>query len=270
MISAYRDRVAVVTGAANGLGRALAKELAARRCHLALIDTDGSALAKVSEELARTEVVVTHHCVDVGSEQAIQRVAAEIESTHRTVHLVINNAAVSASASFANTGATEFERILRVNFFGAVYGCRAFLPFLQSHAQGQILNVGSCFAWLGYRGKTAYSSSKGALRAFSESLRLDLAGSGVGVTVLYPGPLNTSLVCDGISDCEQRKKREEQFLKTRGLPVERVVRCCLDQLLGNPARIVIGFDYHLLDMLARLSPRLAGRVMAFAARRTGF
>ncbi len=270
MVREYRDRVAVVTGAANGLGRALAKELAARRCHLALIDTDASRLQKVREELARTGVVVTHHCADVGSEQALQRIAAEIGSTHGAVHLVINNAAVSASASFANTGTTEFERIIRVNFFGVVYGCRAFLPFLQRHAEGQILNVGSCFAWLGYPGKTAYASSKGALRAFSESLRLEVASSGVGVTLLYPGPLNTSLLRNGMSDSEQRRNREEQFLISRGLPIERVVQRCLDQLLSNPDRIVIGLDYCLIDMLARVSPRMAGRVMGFAARRAGF
>jgi hypothetical protein len=92
----------------------------------------------------------------------------------------------------------------------------------------------------------------------------------VGVTVLYPGPLNTSLVRDGLSDSGQRRKQEEQFLETRGVPMDRVVQRCLDRLLGDPARIVIGLDYHLLDMLARLSPRIAGPVVAFAARRTGF
>src|SRR5215831_14814901 len=136
MVRGYTGRVAVVTGAASGLGRALAKELATRGCRLALIDTDASMLPKVREELARTGVVVTHHSADVGSEQALQRVAAEIERIHGAVHLVINNAAVSASADFTNTGVTEFERIMRVNFFGAVYGCRAFLTFLQKHREG--------------------------------------------------------------------------------------------------------------------------------------
>src|SRR5258708_5936687 len=86
MIRGYGDRVAVVTGAANGLGRALAKELAARKCHLALVDTDASELPKVKEELAGTGVVVTHHCADVGSEEALQRVAGTIASAHGTVH----------------------------------------------------------------------------------------------------------------------------------------------------------------------------------------
>jgi short-subunit dehydrogenase len=235
-----------------------------------LIDIDPSGLAKVTKELAQLGAVVTGHCADISSEQSVQRVAAAIGSAHGTVHLVINNAAVSASVSFANTGAPEFERIIRVNFFGVVYGCRAFLPFLQKQAEGQILNVASCFAWLGYPGKTAYASTKGALRCFSESLRLELAGSGVGVTLLYPGPLHTSLVRNGISDSEQRRQREEQFLMSRGLPLERVARRCLDELLTNPSRIVIGLDYHLLDVLARLSPRLAGRAMQFGAAWAGF
>jgi short-subunit dehydrogenase len=237
---------------------------------LALVDIDSSELSKTRDELARSGVVVTDHCADVGSAQALHRVASEIEGAHGSVHLVINNAAVSASASFAATGATEFEQIMRVNFLGVVYSCRAFLPLLEKHAEGQLLNVSSCFAWLGYPGKTAYASSKGALRAFSESLRLELAGTGVGVTVLYPGPLRTSLVAKGMSDSEERRKREEQFLLRRGLPTERVARQCLDRLLRSPGRIVIGLDYHLLDVLARLSPRLAARAMEFGAARAGF
>src|SRR5205823_12634935 len=134
----------------------------------------------------------------------------------------------------------------------------------------QIMNVSSCFAWLGYPRKTAYASSKAALRAFSESLRLELQDSGVGVTVLYPGPLPTSLVRTGVHDSEARRDREEMFLLRRGLRLERVVRKCLDELLSDPDRIVIGLDYRLLDILARLSPRLASRVIRSAAARAGF
>jgi NAD(P)-dependent dehydrogenase (short-subunit alcohol dehydrogenase family) len=266
----YKDRVAVITGAANGLGRALARELAARGCHLALVDIDSSALLEAREALAHPGLALTHHCADVGSEPALQRVAAEIASAHGNVHLVINNAAISASASFTNTSAAEFERIIRVNFFGTVYGCRAFLPFLQKHAEGHFLNVASSFAWLGCPGKTAYASSKGALRSFSESLRLELAGGGIGVTLLYPGPLNTSQVRNGISDSDRRRQLEVEFLTRRGLPLDRVARRCLDQLLRNPSRIVVGLDYRLLDMLARLSPQLAGWAMGFGSARAGF
>jgi len=270
MVNEYSDKIAVITGAANGLGRALATELAGRKCHLALVDTDEVGLEKVREKLVPSGVTVTVHCADVGSEPAIRHAAAEIEDSHGSVHLVINNAAVSASFPFADMAGTEFERVVRVNFYGVVYGCRAFLPFLLKHAEGQILNVASCFAWLGYPGKTAYASSKGAVRSFSESLRLELASSGVGVTLLYPGPLSTGLVRNGICDSESRRNREEQFLIRRGLPLERVARRCLDKLLTNPGRIVLGLDYFLLDTVARLSPRLAASAMALAAARAGF
>jgi short-subunit dehydrogenase len=270
MLRGYKDKVAVITGAANGLGRALAHELAARKCHLALVDIDTTALTKAKQELQRPGIVVTHHCADVGSEQALERVAAEVQSAHGTAHLLINNAGVSASAAFANTSAAAFEQIMRVNFFGVVYGCRAFLPVLQKHSEGQILNVSSCFAWLGYPRKTAYASSKGAIRAFSESLRLELHNGGVGVTVLYPGPLPTSLVHSGIADSAERREREETFLAKRGLPIDRVARRCLDELLTDPERIVIGLDYRLIDMLARISPRLASKAIALAAARAGF
>jgi len=270
MLNQYSGRVAVITGAANGLGRALATELAGRKCHLALVDIDDVGLERVREKLVPSGVKVTVHCADVGSEPAMRAAADEIERSHANVHLVINNAAVSASVPFAAMAGAEFERVLRVSFYGVVYGCRAFLPFLLKHARGQILNVASCFAWLGYPNKTAYAASKGAVRSFSESLRLELAESGVGVTLLYPGPLNTALVRNGICDSESRRNREQQFLITRGLPLERVARRCLDRLLANPSRIVLGRDYLLLDAMARLSPRMGARAMALVAARAGF
>jgi short-subunit dehydrogenase len=270
MLHSYKDRVAVVTGAARGLGRALAAELAARGCRLALIDIDCGALEAAAQELGNGGAPVTHHCVDVSSAEAVEGVANRIAETHGAIDLLINNAAVSASASFANTGAAEFERILRVNFLGLANGCRAFLPWLQKSSQGQILNVCSCFAWCGYPRKTAYAASKGAIRAFSESLRLELAGGRVGVTLLYPGPVRTSIAKNGISDSKEQLAREEKFLRERGLAPDRAARLALDQLQKNPPRIVIGLDYRLFDLIARLSPRLALQAMDWSARRFGF
>jgi short-subunit dehydrogenase len=270
MVRTYRSRVAVITGAGSGLGQALAKELAARNCNLALVDLDSSAIAGTKKELARPGIVVTDHCADVGCEQSLKLVARDVKKDHGAVDVLINNAGVSASASFLNTSATDFERVMQVNFWGVLYGCRVFLPLLQERSEGQILNVSSCFAWLGYPRKTAYASSKAAIRAFSESLRTEIAESGVGVTVLYAGPLHTSLISSGVSDSAERLEREQKFLRNRGLSLERVASRCLDRLVKNPGRIVIGADYHLLDVLSRLSPSLAARLIGFASQRAGF
>ena len=270
MLRSYEGTVAVVTGAASGLGRALAQELTARKCHLALIDVDAAGLAKTAEELSCPGITITSHCADVSVDHAMEQVAAAVQRAHGAAHLLVNNAAISASAGFASTSAEAFERIIRVNFFGVVHGCRAFLPLLEKSGQAQILNVASCFAWVGYPGKTAYASSKGAIRAFSESLRLELTARGIGVTILYPGPLATAIVRHGMADSEERRAREEQFLVRRGKNVDRVARRCLDKLVGNPARIVMSLDYRLLDALARCSEPLASRIVAWAARRAGF
>jgi short-subunit dehydrogenase len=270
VIRSYAGKVAVITGAAHGLGRALAVELAARKSHLALIDIDSSGVRNTAEELARHGTVVTHHVADVASAQDLERVAREIRNVHSTAHLLINNAAVSASAFFRNTSPAVLERVIAVNYFGVVYGCRLFLPLLETHAEGQIMNVSSCFAWLGYPRKAAYAAAKAAVRAFSESLRWEMADRGVGVTVLYPGPLHTSLVREGISDSEQLRESEEKFLRTRGLSLQKVARRTLDRLLANPLRIIIGLDYHSFDALARLSPRLASLATRFSSDRLGF
>lgn len=189
----YAAKVAAVTGAAGGLGRALARELAARGCRVALLDCDREALQQARADLAAAGAAV---------------------SEHGAVDLLINNAAISSSAAFCNVTAQEFERILRVNFLGAVHGCRVFLPQLLE-TRGQILNVSSSFAWVGYPRKTAYAASKGAMRAFSQCLRMELAGSGVAVTELYPGPLATAIVRRGGVDSEEMRAREEAFLARR-------------------------------------------------------
>src|SRR5215471_15832742 len=109
MLRGYKGKVAVITGAAGGLGRALAAGLAARGCNLALVDIEKERLASAAAEIARPGIVVTEHCADVASEQELQHVAAEIKSAHEVVHLLINNAAVSGSAAFTNTDAAAFE-----------------------------------------------------------------------------------------------------------------------------------------------------------------
>ena len=243
MIRGYSGKVAVVTGAARGLGRAFVDELAARGCHIVPIDLDTA---------------------DVSCEKSVQAAAETVKTQYGTIDLLINNAGISISAAFSKTASADFDRVVHVNFLGAVYMCRAFLPLFVDG--GQILNVVSCFAWLGFPGKTAYAATKGALKSFSDSLRIELAPCGIGVTQLYPGPLATDIVFAGVAESEEARRREHEFLQQRGLPVDRVAKRALNKLVRNPARIVVGRDYLALDWLARLLPASAGKIAARAAR----
>jgi short-subunit dehydrogenase len=262
----FRDRVAVITGGAQGLGLALAKELGSRGCHLALVDRDHGALSTARGALQGLPVKVAVHYADVSHQEDLVRVAEE----HPRVHILINNAAVSITSAFQRIHAADFDQLMRINFMGTVNACRVFLPKLLAQQEGQIVNVCSSFAWAGYAGKTAYASSKAAVRAFSESLRLELAETNVAVTILYPGPLKTGIVMSGISDSVERRALEHRFLQERGIAVEEAAKVAVNKLRGSPQRIVVGRDYKTIDALARLSPSLAAWVLRRASGRLGF
>jgi short-subunit dehydrogenase len=254
-------KTAVITGGGSGLGYAFARQLSERRYKLALIDIDKDRL----EESARGLPNVTTHCLDIADEAALGDAASAIATQHGRVNLLINNAAISISAPFEGIPSQAFQRLMLVNFNGLVYSCRAFLPLLRAEPKAQILNVASSFAWVGYPGKTAYAASKGAIRSFSESLRHELAPDGIGVTLLYPGPVRTN-----IARASSASAREVEFLDRRGLDPQKVARKALDALGRNPSRIVIGGDYRLMDALARFSPQFAGWVVGRIARRLRF
>jgi NAD(P)-dependent dehydrogenase (short-subunit alcohol dehydrogenase family) len=225
--------VAVVTGSAAGLGRAFVAELRSRGYSVIEIDRD---------------------TCDVADRSQVERAAAGCPP----VDLLINNAAVSISAPFEKTAPDDFERLIAVNFLGTVNTTRAFLPLLRGRPGAHIVNVSSCFAWHGYPNKTAYSAAKAAIRAFSESLRIELAPEGIGVTLVFPGILRTGIVKHGIGS----DPGEHEFLQRRGLDAAVAARRTLDRLAAHPARIVIGRDYRAYDLLARCFPGRFGKLLA--------
>lgn len=261
------DTVVVVSGAASGIGRALAGELHERGARLALLDIDGAALA------AAAPAGASLHPCDIADEEAVESACQDVLRLHGSVHLLVNNAGVSAAGAVEELPLQQFHRAMDVNFWGVLHACRAFLPALRaSAARGQpaaICNVLSDFALFSLPTKSAYAASKHAARALTEALGAELHDAGVVVTAAYPGATATSLVSRGFAVDAAKQAVEADFLG-RGLAPEVVARRILRGIEAGRPRILIGRDTRAIDAAVRFAPALVQAALRRLWKRVPF
>ncbi|SFR97514.1 SDR family NAD(P)-dependent oxidoreductase [Sphingomonas jatrophae] len=261
-------KVAVITGAASGIGRAIALSLAARGCHLALADVNEAGLDETAR-LIGNSVRVTRHRLDVADAAAIAAFPAEIVAAHGGIDVLVNNAGVALGGTFELISEEDFDWLVRINFEGVVRMTRAFLPLLKGRPQAQLVNLSSLFGLVAPPGQTAYSAAKFAVRGFSEALRNELiaAGSTVGVTLVHPGGVKTSIatsarMAEGIPE-RLRARHQARFEKALKMPPERAGEIIVQGIERRAARVLVGTDAKLVSLIERLMPvsywRLLGR-----------
>ena len=188
----FAGRTAVITGAASGIGAALAGALSARGCHLALADINMAGLEAVRKSLPG-EGRTTLHAVDVSQPDAIAAFAEAVRGEHGAAHLLFNNAGVAVGGTFEEIAPEDFEWLFAINFWGVVRMTRAFLPLLREADAAHITNISSIFGVIAPAGQTAYSAAKFGVRGFSNALRHELDGTGLGVTTVHPGGVSTAI-----------------------------------------------------------------------------
>ena len=186
-------RTAVVTGAAGGIGRAIAGALARRGCHLALADIDEAGLEQTVRQVATPAIRITRHRLDVSDKQAVASFPEQVMAEHRGVDLLVNNAGVALGGTFEQGTEADFEWLFGINFWGVVRMTRAFLPLLKASDDARLVNLSSLYGLVAPPGQTAYAAAKFAVRGFSEALRHELAGTSVGVTTVHPGGIATEI-----------------------------------------------------------------------------
>jgi short-subunit dehydrogenase len=261
-MTAIKGAAAAVTGAAGGIGRALALELAARGCDLALADRDEAGLQAVAAEIARDgKQKITTHRVDVGEPAQIADFALAATSAHPALNIVVNNAGVALLGQFGEIDQAQMDWLFNINFWGVVHSTRAFLPHLSRQREAHIANLSSIFGIIAPPGQTAYAAAKFAVRGFSESLRheLQMAKSPVRLSVVHPGGVSTNIVRNSrtgtaVTDNARRAQSIERFdAAARTTPKAAALRI-IEGIEKNQPRILIGNDARLMDLLQRLWP----------------
>ncbi len=270
-----RDKVAAVTGAASGIGRALALELAEAGAALALCDVDRSGLGETAG-LARERVEVTDEVVDVADRAAVHAWADRVAAHHGRVNLVFNNAGVAVDAFVEDMSYDDLDWLLGINLWGVIHGTKAFLPHLIASGDGHVVNVSSVFGLIGVPGQSAYNAAKFAVRGFTECLRqeLEIAGHPVSATSVHPGGIQTNIIRNGrIREREggpSRREFEERFDELARTRPEDAARAILDGVRRDERRVLVGWDARVIDWVQRLLPTgYQSGMVAFAKRRGG-
>ncbi len=260
-------RVAVVTGAASGIGRATSQALAEAGCRVALVDRDEAGLAVVAKELGSSGRRVSAHGADVADRARMGALAEEVVAEHGGVNVVVNNAGVTVALSFEDHTLEDLDWIVGINFWGVVHGCRFFLPHLRAADEGHIVNVSSMAAFTGMPTQSSYCATKSAVQGLTESLRTELSGTSIGVTCVHPGTIRTNVLRSSRHSGSARVERLVRGMDRWGRPPELVARRILRAIQRNRPRVVIGAEARLTDWLARLAPSLPTRVLGLGYRR---
>jgi short-subunit dehydrogenase len=268
---AFTGGTAVVTGAASGIGAALAAGLAARGSHVVLLDRDAPGLAAVAARIraGHPAVRVATHLADLGDAAAVREVGTVLRAAHPETTLLVNNAGIALAGRFDQVTAAEFDAVLAVNLHAVVGLTAALLPVLRANPGSHLVNVSSIFGVVAPAGQTAYAASKFAVRGFTEALRAELAGE-VGVTCVHPGGVRTRiaqnvLVGSGVPAAEMEgglRAWDRLLTLDPAVAAEAILRA----VHRRRPRALVGRDAVLLDALARLFPAGTARLLAAGAR----
>jgi short-subunit dehydrogenase len=258
----FEGSAAAITGAASGIGRALALQLAARGCDVALADLDQGGLESAASEISAAHARrVTIRRVDVADPKQIQEFAASACMDFPALNLLFNNAGVALLGEFDEFDEAQMAWLMDINFWGVVRGTRAFLPHLQGRPQAHIVNISSIFGIIAPAGQSAYSASKFAVRGFSESLRHELAmkKSPVRLSVVHPGGVKTNIARMARSGAHLRESVSmielgNRFERLARTTPEEAARRIIRGIERNEPRILIGSDAKLLDLIQRFKP----------------
>ena len=277
----FARSVVAITGAGSGIGRALAQDLSSRGANLSLADVDSDGLAETvllieADSTSAVKTKVTATVLDVSDRDAVEAWAAQVVEEHGKVNMIINNAGVALSATVEAMSYEDFEWLMNINFWGVVYGTKAFLPYLKESGAGHVVNISSVFGLVSIPTQSAYNAAKFGVRGFTDALRMELEieQSGVSSTTVHPGGIRTNIARNARTDLSvlsisgSAKELADNFDRLTLTTPEKAAGQILKAVERNRRRVLVGPDAKVFDLVSRLPAPLYQRVLVAGSKRS--
>ena len=257
-VTNFNGKVAAITGAGSGIGRSLAVMLTKEGCNVAISDLDSNGLEQTREMLSPSSRV-SLHVVDVADRMQMETFASAANAEHGGVNMIFNNAGVSVTGLAENMPYEDMEWLMGINFWGVVYGCKSFLPYLREANEAAIVNISSIFGSIAVPSQSAYNASKFAVKGYTYALRQELVDSHIGVSCVQPGGVKTNIVNSSRfipKNNESRTKKDlaESFSRLAKKSPAQAAEIILKGVLKNKTRILVGEDAKIASWIERVAP----------------
>lgn len=269
------NKTAAITGAASGIGRMLAVNLAKEGCNLAIADVNAEGLQETAR-LVTGKVRVSTHIVDVSNREQVFAFAEAAAKHHGGIDIIINNAGIAVADFLETVPLEDFEWLFGINFWGVVYGTMAFLPYLKKQPEGHVVNISSINGIVPNPNNGPYCSAKFAVKGYTETLAQEMHGTNIHVSCVHPGGVKTNIARNAkvnrtlysISKENGVRLYDKKLLPTTA---DKAANIIISGIKGNKRRIMIGKDAKFMDLIARLFPvstvNLMGWIFRFLARK---
>ncbi|MDX1452442.1 MAG: SDR family oxidoreductase [Oleiphilaceae bacterium] len=264
----FAAKTVVITGAGSGIGRSLAQKFAAKGAFLAISDVNEAAVRDTADEISAAGGRVAYWQLDVADKAAVYRHAEQVQQEFGRVDIVINNAGVTVNERVDALNYDDFEWVMNINFWGVVYGTKAFLPYLKQAPEAYIVNISSLFGLLAFPTQGAYNASKFAVRGFTEALRYELADTSVLPICVHPGGIDTNIVRNaryhqGDDGSTDHAKAIRDFNRVAKTAPDQAAEQIVTALMKGNRRLLIGTDAKAFDLVQRLLPGSYDKLVGF-------
>ena len=261
------DKVAALTGAGSGIGRALALQLNNDGCELFLSDISPASLKTTLALLPRQDVPADGQVLDVADKTSVYAWAEKIAEAKGHVDIVINNAGVALISNVEDNRYEDFEWLMGINFWGVVYGTQAFLPLLRQSQQGHLVNISSVFGLFSVPTQSVYNASKFAVRGYTEALRQEMEGSNIHVCCVHPGGIKTNIARAAHSEDSDvnANERDTEFQKLARTSPEKAAGTIIAAIEKHKKRLLIGMDARFFSVMCRLFPVRYPRILGLVS-----